>query len=42
MANHLPWLPRPLDCIACTACELVCPTAAIRMVDVAIPREGGT
>ena len=41
MANHLPWLPRPLDCIACTACELVCPTAAIRMVDVAIPREGG-
>lgn len=25
------WLPRPLDCVRCGACELVCPTAAVRV-----------
>ena len=29
MGPGLPWLPRPRDCIACTVCEVVCPTSAI-------------
>jgi NAD-dependent dihydropyrimidine dehydrogenase PreA subunit len=31
MADLLPWLPRPRDCIACDACEAVCPADAIRL-----------
>jgi NAD-dependent dihydropyrimidine dehydrogenase PreA subunit len=31
MALGLPWLPRPLDCVSCAACELVCPADAIRV-----------
>lgn len=31
LADWLPWLPRPLDCISCGACELLCPVAAIHM-----------
>jgi formate hydrogenlyase subunit 6/NADH:ubiquinone oxidoreductase subunit I len=30
MGGTRPWLPRPLDCISCTACALVCAPAAIR------------
>lgn len=29
MAGARPWLPRPLDCVSCTACELICPARAI-------------
>jgi NAD-dependent dihydropyrimidine dehydrogenase PreA subunit len=31
MAGRYPWLPRPLDCVSCSACALVCPADAIRM-----------
>jgi formate hydrogenlyase subunit 6/NADH:ubiquinone oxidoreductase subunit I len=31
MGVTLPWLPRPLDCVSCTLCELICPTAAIQI-----------
>lgn len=30
MAGTRPWLPRPLDCVACAACELVCAPVAVR------------
>lgn len=29
MAASRPWIPRPLDCVSCTLCEWICPTAAI-------------
>lgn len=28
-AGRWPWLPRPLDCVSCTVCALVCPVGAI-------------
>jgi formate hydrogenlyase subunit 6/NADH:ubiquinone oxidoreductase subunit I len=31
MSAHLPWLPRPLDCISCTLCVAICPANALRM-----------
>lgn len=31
MKNGLPWMPRPLDCVSCTVCAIVCPTEAITM-----------
>jgi NAD-dependent dihydropyrimidine dehydrogenase PreA subunit len=31
MAGPRPWLPRPLDCVACAACVFVCPADALRM-----------
>lgn len=31
MARSRPWLPRPLDCVSCSLCELICPTGAIRL-----------
>jgi formate hydrogenlyase subunit 6/NADH:ubiquinone oxidoreductase subunit I len=31
MGPHVPWLPRPADCISCGLCAAVCPTAALRM-----------
>ncbi len=33
MAGRVPWLPRPLDCVSCSVCELVCPADAIRLID---------
>jgi NAD-dependent dihydropyrimidine dehydrogenase PreA subunit len=32
LADMLPWLRRPVDCIACTLCVLLCPDEALRMV----------
>jgi MinD superfamily P-loop ATPase len=32
MAGAIPWLPRPLDCVSCTACELICNPIAIRLM----------
>jgi formate hydrogenlyase subunit 6/NADH:ubiquinone oxidoreductase subunit I len=32
MAGPLPWLPRPLDCVSCALCEVICPVSAIRIV----------
>jgi len=29
MLGALPWLPRPADCVSCSACELICPDDAI-------------
>ncbi len=34
MSGPLPWLPRPLDCVSCTLCELICPAEAIRLVSL--------
>jgi formate hydrogenlyase subunit 6/NADH:ubiquinone oxidoreductase subunit I len=31
MGKHLPWLPRPLDCVSCTLCVLICPADALRV-----------
>jgi len=31
IAGGRPWLPRPADCLACAACEVVCPAEAIRV-----------
>jgi MinD superfamily P-loop ATPase len=31
MAAAWPWLPHPLDCVSCSACELVCAPGAIRL-----------
>jgi NAD-dependent dihydropyrimidine dehydrogenase PreA subunit len=31
LASRTPWLARPMDCIGCAACELVCPVEAIRV-----------
>jgi NAD-dependent dihydropyrimidine dehydrogenase PreA subunit len=31
LAGTVPRLVRPLDCISCTLCMIVCPTEAIRM-----------
>jgi formate hydrogenlyase subunit 6/NADH:ubiquinone oxidoreductase subunit I len=31
MGNHLPWLPRPLDCVSCGVCAAICPAIAIEM-----------
>ena len=31
MAAGRTWLPRPLDCVSCAACVLVCPTDAVRL-----------
>ncbi|MBI2805372.1 MAG: 4Fe-4S binding protein [Planctomycetes bacterium] len=31
MARHVPWLPRPLDCVSCTLCVLICPADALQM-----------
>ena len=33
MNGVYPWLPRPGDCISCGACEMVCPTGAIRVTE---------
>ena len=35
MGPHLPWLIRPLDCVSCTLCALVCPAVAIEMKTLA-------
>lgn len=32
MSGPLPWLPRPLDCVSCTVCELICPAGAIQLL----------
>jgi ferredoxin len=34
MQGPMPWLPRPLDCIACDVCALVCPEEAIRLLPI--------
>jgi formate hydrogenlyase subunit 6/NADH:ubiquinone oxidoreductase subunit I len=34
MSDPLPWLPRPLDCVSCTLCELICPAEAIRLISL--------
>ena len=31
MDGPLPWLPRPLDCVSCSLCVLVCPTDALTL-----------
>ena len=31
LGRHLPWLPRPLDCISCSLCALICPDEALEM-----------
>jgi formate hydrogenlyase subunit 6/NADH:ubiquinone oxidoreductase subunit I len=31
MGPHLPWLPRPLDCVSCNLCVLICPANALHM-----------
>ncbi len=31
MGEHFPWLPRPLDCVSCSLCVLICPAAALRL-----------
>jgi formate hydrogenlyase subunit 6/NADH:ubiquinone oxidoreductase subunit I len=28
---HVPWLPRPLDCVSCTLCVVICPAHALEM-----------
>jgi formate hydrogenlyase subunit 6/NADH:ubiquinone oxidoreductase subunit I len=33
MVGPVPWLPRPLDCVACNLCVLVCPVDALRLTD---------
>lgn len=33
MGSHLPWLPRPLDCVSCSLCVLICPANALRLED---------
>lgn len=30
-ASAGPWLARPMDCVSCAVCELVCPVEAIRL-----------
>ena len=32
MQGEIPWLPRPLDCVSCSTCCLVCPADALRLV----------
>jgi ferredoxin len=34
MAGPLPWLPRPLDCVHCALCVLVCPADALRLAAI--------
>jgi formate hydrogenlyase subunit 6/NADH:ubiquinone oxidoreductase subunit I len=34
MTGFLPWLPRPRDCISCSACEQICPRDAILMKNI--------
>jgi NAD-dependent dihydropyrimidine dehydrogenase PreA subunit len=31
MECHLPWLPRPEDCISCGACVFLCPPQALTL-----------
>jgi NAD-dependent dihydropyrimidine dehydrogenase PreA subunit len=31
LGKHLPWMPRPLDCVSCELCVLICPANALRM-----------
>jgi formate hydrogenlyase subunit 6/NADH:ubiquinone oxidoreductase subunit I len=31
MGPHLPWLPRPLDCVSCSLCVLICPANALKL-----------
>ena len=30
-AGAMVWLPRPVACVACRLCELICPTEAITL-----------
>jgi len=34
MDRHLPWLPRPADCISCGACVFLCPPSALTLARV--------
>ncbi len=36
MGSHIPWLPRPIDCVSCTLCALICPVDAIHMMSVEV------
>ena len=31
LGRHLPWLPKPLDCVSCSLCALICPANALEM-----------
>jgi len=33
MRGPLPWLPRPLDCVACELCVWICPVNALAMIE---------
>jgi formate hydrogenlyase subunit 6/NADH:ubiquinone oxidoreductase subunit I len=28
---HQPWMPRPMDCVSCSVCALICPAGALKM-----------
>jgi NAD-dependent dihydropyrimidine dehydrogenase PreA subunit len=34
MAGGIPWLARPLDCVACNLCVLACPDLALRLAEL--------
>jgi NAD-dependent dihydropyrimidine dehydrogenase PreA subunit len=40
LAGNRPWMPRPVDCISCTLCVIVCPTHALRMIPQSEKEEG--
>ena len=31
LGAHVPTLPRPLDCVSCSLCVLICPAGALEM-----------